>query len=102
MIRNLRAIRLRTEVDKRERLYAQAMTLDGRLSAQLALFNQCWSRIRLNVAFYRELARNANLLETFRSWKKVLDRFRWFFQRLAGKNGLANWGPPSDKMQDDI
>ncbi len=45
------------------------------MSAQLALFNQCWSRIRLNVAFYRELARSANLPETFRCWEEILGTF---------------------------
>jgi phenylacetate-coenzyme A ligase PaaK-like adenylate-forming protein len=75
MIKHLRAKRLRIEVDERDRLYRRATTRDERLSAQLELFNQCWSRIRLNVAFYGELARNENLPEAFRSWEEILSKF---------------------------
>jgi phenylacetate-CoA ligase len=75
MFNNLREKRLWVEVQRLQDYYLIPRSTEERLSEQLRLFNNYWPMIRSRVPYYRNLGKEKNLPEAFRSWDEVIEAF---------------------------
>lgn len=89
MIKHFCALRVWPEVKRRKDFYSHPKTHSERLAEQMRRFNLCWSTIRFNIPYYKQLAIQRDLPARFRSWEEIIDFFPIMDRKTIQEQGKS-------------
>jgi len=95
----VRAIKVAPRVKRTAALYRGVFGNSERLKLQLDCFNQLWSKIRQDIPYYAQLAKERSLPQAFKSWPEFIDKFPITTKKIVQANtALMSYDKPKPEF----